>query len=180
MIQRAVCLVFLAVGLLGTLPAADPPRRAPGFALPDLDFKMHDLRDYEGKVVVVNVMKTACPHCSVFSKVLADAQKKYGERIKVISIVNPPDNQNTVRQYLAQNQLSTTTLFDCGQVAAAYLQVTPQRPSFSVPHFFVVDPKGFIREDYGYSDSRRELFEGKGIQPILEKYLPRAAVAQAR
>ena len=51
-------------------------RRAPGFSLPDSDLKYHDLYDYRGKVVLLNIMKTTCPHCSSFSKVLAQLQNK--------------------------------------------------------------------------------------------------------
>ena len=72
---------------------------------------------YRGKVVLLNIMKTDCPHCGAFSKILGQAQKKYGDRLQVLSIVNsPPENQNSVRAYLGKNGLSMVVLFDCRQV----------------------------------------------------------------
>lgn len=152
-------------------------RRAPGFALPDIQYKLHDLNDYAGKVVIVNIMRTSCPHCTAFSKVLNAAEKKYAGQVKVFSIVNPPDNQAAVRGYTMANGISSTILFDCGQMAASYLKVTPQNPSFEVPHFFVIDGKGMIREDYGYNMLTKSVFEGDAIYKILDKYVSKPVQA---
>jgi len=173
---------MLVTGLAGSAWAAGElsNRRAPGFSLPDSSLKQHDLQDYGGKVVILNVMRTTCTHCGPFSKVLAQVEQKYGDKVQVLSIVNPPDNQKTVQQYKAKNQISSPMLFDCGQVTASYLKITPQNPTIQVPHFFVIDGEGMIREDYGYSDVHSEIFEGEGIFKILEKYLPRATLAQLR
>ncbi len=152
-------------------------RLAPGFALPDGQFKTHDLNDYRGKVVIVNIMRTTCPHCTAFSKVLDAAETKYAGQVKILAFVNPPDNQAAVKRYLIANSLSTTLLFDCGQAAASYLKVTPQNPSFEVPHFFVIDQKGMIREDYGYNMLSKGIFEGDSIYKILDKYVSKPVQA---
>jgi len=146
-------------------------RRAPGFALPDVDLKYHDLADYRGKVVLVNVMKTTCPHCTTFSKSLNVAQQKYGSRIKVLSIVNHQDTQGMVKDYRRNNGISTTILFDCGQATASYLKLSPSNPSFQTPHLFVIDQKGWIQEDHGYNLLNKGLFEGSGVNSVIEKYL---------
>ncbi|MBI1353174.1 MAG: redoxin domain-containing protein [Acidobacteria bacterium] len=150
-------------------------RRAPGFALQDQDLKTHDLADYMGKVVVIDIMRTACPHCATFSQKLQQAEKAFGGRVKVLQVVNPPDNQASVKKYRADHGLSTTILWDCSQMAISYLKVTPQKPTIEVPHVFVVDTKGWIREDYGYNLLSRGIFEGDGLMPVLEKYAPKTA-----
>lgn len=155
-------------------------RRAPGFSLPDLNFEQHDLYDFRGKVVVLNIMKTGCPHCQVLSKVLNDAEAHYGGAVKVLSIVHPPDSLASVRAYLRDNNLSTTILFDSGQVAASYMKLTPRNPSFETPHFFIIDQEGQIREDYGYEPLARNIFEGDGIYGILNRYVKPPELALAR
>jgi peroxiredoxin len=155
-------------------------RRAPGFSLPDLHLQQHDLYDYRGKVVVLDMMKTACPHCLALSKVLDKAEKHYGGTVKVLSIVHPPDSLAQVQAYLKDNNLSTTILFDSGQVAASYLKLTPANPSFSTPHFFVIDQEGQIREDYGYDPLAQNIFEGDGIYGILDRYVKPPAVAPSK
>ena len=152
-------------------------RRAPGFALPDVDLKYHDLADYRGKVVLLSVMKTQCPHCTTFSKALNEAQAKYGTRVKVLSIVNHQDTQGMVKDYIRNNGLKTTILFDCGQMTASYLKLSPSNPSFQTPHLFVIDQKGWIQEDHGYNMLNKGLFEGTGINKVIEKYLGPTAPA---
>ena len=147
-------------------------RRAPGFSLPDVNLKQHDLADYRGKVVLLNIMKTDCPHCGSFSKVLAAAQEKYSDRLQVLSIVNtPPETQNTVKAYLAEHGIDLVVLFDCRQVAISYFKLSPMRPSFEVPHLFVIDQRGWIREDYGHNVLNRGIFEEDDLFPIIERYI---------
>jgi peroxiredoxin len=154
-------------------------RRAPGFSLPDADMTQHDLYDYRGKVIILNFMRTECPHCKIFSKVLHDAERHYAGGIKVLSVVHPPDGQPKVLRYLSENELSTTMLFDSGQVAASYFKLTPENPTFATPHFFVIDQAGMIREDYSYEPLARKVFEGDVIYSILDRYVAPIEVAVA-
>jgi peroxiredoxin len=146
-------------------------RRAPGFALPDSHFKYQDPQDYHGRILLVEFMQTNCPHCATFSTILEQIKAKYPGKVAVLSIVNPPDNQGTVSRYVAAHKITSPILFDCGQVAAAYLKVTPQSPSFSLPHVFVIDQQGIIRDDYGYDALSRDIFEGKGLYPVIDRLL---------
>src|SRR5262245_31699045 len=99
-------------------------RRAPGFALPETGNKLHDTQDYRGKILIVDFMQVSCPHCTVFSSILEQAKVKYGKRIAILSIVNPPSDQKGVADYIAKNKITTPILFDCGQVAFSYLKPT--------------------------------------------------------
>ena len=175
---------FLGALILATIVAFGAgelsDRRAPGFSLPDVNFKQHDLYDFRGRVVVLNIMKTTCPHCRALSRILNEAEAHYGGAVKVLSIVHPPDSLTIVQAYLRENDLSTTILFDSGQVAASYLKLTPQNPSFATPHFFIIDQDGQIREDYGYEPLARNIFEGDGIYGILDRYVKPPEVAHVR
>ena len=48
--------------------------------------------DYRGKVLIIDVMKTDCPHCQSVSKLLERVKARYGDKVNILSIVNPPDN----------------------------------------------------------------------------------------
>ena len=146
-------------------------RRAPGFALPDMKLQYHDPQDYRGKVLVVEIMQTNCPHCARFTQILEEVNKKYAGRVVVLSIVNPPDTQATVANYISAHKVTSPMLFDCGQVAGAYLKVTPQNPSFSVPPVFLIDGQGMIRNDFGYSEADKQVFEGRALFGELDKLL---------
>ena len=165
-------LALFALPLLSAQSLSD--RRAPSFSLPDADLEQHDLLDYRGKVVALTVLRLGCPHCQAFSKKIEAAQQKYGSTLKALSIVTYQDSLEKVRQYMAENELTTTFLFDCGQVTASYMKATPQNPSFQVPHFFLIDEEGWIREDFGYTPLTRDLFEGDGLDAVLSKYVQSA------
>lgn len=146
-------------------------RRAPGFSLPDGRGIQHDPQDYRGKVVIVEFMQTNCPHCQKFSGILEKAKAKYQDKIMVLSVVTAPDTFQNVQKYITDFKITSPILFDSGQVMASYLKITPQNPSVSFPHVFVVDSKGMIRNDFGYNPSTTAVFEGDGIFPEIDKLL---------
>ena len=163
-------LSFFVFASLLSAAGALSNRRAPGFSLPDISLQQHDLYKYRGKVVILNIMRTQCPHCKAFTGVLGRAEAKFEGKIQIINVVNPPDNQKSVRAYL-QSTTNQLVLFDCGQVAASYLKVTPENPSFDTPHFFVIDQQGWLQDDYGHNALNQSIFEGDEINTIIEKYL---------
>ena len=165
-----VISLLLTAALLisaSALSAADASRRAPGFSLPDTNQRQYDLADYRGKVVILEFMQTTCPHCAAFADVLEQVQQKYGDRVAIISVVNPPDDQPKVRPFIAAHKITYPVVFDCGQVAYSYLQT----PSFDIPHIFLIDRNGGIQEDFGYTPATRDIFEGKGIFSHLDAVL---------
>ena len=172
----------MAAGSVSVLIAAGElsGRRAPGFALPDLNLNYHDIQDQRGKVVIVDIMMTSCPHCLEVSKHLEKLKAKYGGRIAILSIVNSAaDNDKTVAKYLTSNKLSTPVLFDCGQVTAVYMKVTQQRPSVSFPHVFLIDQQGMIRYDIGYNESTKSVMDGDGFSNEIQKLLVPAPAKKA-
>ena len=56
-------IIIATLLFAAALFAADASRRAPGFSLPDSKAQQHDLADYRGKVVILEFIQTACPHC---------------------------------------------------------------------------------------------------------------------
>jgi len=171
-------LVCLAAGALAGADQLSN-RRAPGFSLPDLNLKQHDLADYRGKLVLIDFMKTDCPHCPVLSRKLEEVKARYGFKVAILSIVTPPDNQQTVLRYIQTNFLTTPLLFDCSQVAASYMKATPQNPKVELPHLFVIDPEGMIRHDYGFA-ADPEMFEGKALFGLLDRMLAGPPAAKRR
>ena len=138
-------------------------RRAPGFSLPDLHGQQHDLQDYRGKIVLLDIIQTTCPHCQKLADILEKVDAKYGDKVAVLSIAIPPDNPATVAGFVAEHKVATPVLFDCGQAAASYLKATPQNPKVNVPHLFLIDGQGMIRNDFGYEFNTRNIFEGDGL-----------------
>jgi peroxiredoxin len=124
-------------------------RRAPSFALPDSTLKSHDILDSRGHWVLLDFMKTDCPHCRDLSKKLEGLKGRYGAKVEVLSIlIAPPETIQTVTKYVAENRITSPFLFDQGQVAVTYFRATPQNPQFDTPHLFAIDPNGMIVKDW--------------------------------
>jgi peroxiredoxin len=146
-------------------------RRAPGFSLVDMAFTQYDPQDYRGRILLVDFIQTRCLHCGEFSEILQEVGTTYAGKVAVLSITNPPDNAVTVKQYIADHKLTYPLLFDCGQVAASYMKATPAHTNFDVPHLFIIDARGMIRNDYGYSLFTRGIFEGRDLFAEIDNML---------
>ena len=151
------------------LTAQQALRRAPGFALPDaVTGQVRDLYDYRGKVVVLEFMKTTCPHCANFTDILMQAHQKYGDRVAILAVVNTnDDNPNSVKQYVTGHKVPYPVLFDMGQMAYSYVL----KPSMDLPSLYVIDQNGYIRSEYLYSITTRDIFEGHGLFTEIDRVL---------
>jgi len=161
--RTLVATFLLSAALLG----AQGARRAPGFALSDSRMQLVDLYDYRGRPVLLEFMQTTCPHCAAFTSVLAKIQQKFGNRVAILAVANPPDNQATVSQFIAAHKITYPILFDMGQVAYSYLL----KPSFELPQLFLIDANGMIYKNFEYSLMTRDIFEGNGMLAELDRML---------
>jgi peroxiredoxin len=143
-------------------------RRAPGFALPDANMKVYDLADYRGKVVVLEFTQTDCSHCADFAPVLNQVQQKYGAKVAILAVANSPhDNADAVERYKAAHKITYPVVFDSGQMEYSYLL----KGTVDNPYVFVIDANGIIRDDFGYSAFTKDLFEGSGLFPVIDRAL---------
>lgn len=135
--------------------------------------QFHDLGEHRGKVVLLDIMQTRCPNCQKLSQTLEAIHSRYGDKVAILSVVNPPDNRQSVAAYIAKFKLSTPILFDCGQMAASYIRPDPTRPRVHLPHLFLIDAKGMIRKHYIHTDTAA--FIGQGLGPEIDRLLAEAA-----
>ena len=160
-------ILLTALLCTAALFAAEVNRPAPRFRLPDVNQKDHDSIDYRGKVVVLEFMRTDCPHCAAFSSVLKQVQQRYGARVVVVALVNPPVTPADVSTFIALHQVSYPILLDAGRVAYAYIQ----KGAFDLPYLFLIDAGGIIREEYEFSPATVSIFQGNALFPRLDSLL---------
>jgi peroxiredoxin len=161
--KKIVATLLFGVALF----AVGPMRRAPGFCLIDTNGQWQDLADYRGKIVLVEFMQTNCPHCANFSTVLNGLKQKYGEKLAILSIANPPDNPQTMMQFVTGHKLTYPLLMDQGQVAASYARA----PSLELPTVYLVDANGMIRNSWVNGVLTKDIFEGSGLSREIDKLL---------
>ena len=154
-----LCTVLSASGQLAL-------RRAPSWALVDSAGRLRDLLDYRGKILVLEMMQTTCPHCAAFADILSQIPQKYGDKVAVVGVVSiPQDNSEKVKEYISGHKVTYPIVFDAGQMQYSYVL----KPHVDLPTVYVIDANGYIRADYAYGVTTRDVFEGKGLFNELDR-----------
>lgn len=149
-------------------------RPAPAFRLLDATGRSVSLADYKGKILVVEFMNTTCPHCQKFAPVLEGVQARFKGKVGVVSIATHPDNARTVAEFAKTHKVSFPILLDPQNTATMeYLKPGPPNYGFSVPHLFLIDASGFIRDDFIENPSNSQFFTPEGFARLVQGYLGR-------
>jgi thiol-disulfide isomerase/thioredoxin len=172
MFRCAACLLVAARFILAAAGELSD-RRAPGFALPDAAYEhYYDLQDYAGRVVVIDIMSTGCVHCLLAATKLEQVKERYGDKVVILEVVLPPDNRASIAKFIETNKISVPVICDMGQMTASYFKATPATlQKIEVPHLFLVDQHGIIRNDFAYEESTRAVFEGAGLFAEIDKLM---------
>jgi len=144
--KRAPLLLVTALLWLAAtaLPAAElvplgdnPP--AAGFALPDLRGKSHTLKDYRGKVVLVNFWASWCPSCIYEMPELKHLRETLGDKGFEIVTINVGEAKYRVWKYVRLINFDLPVLLD------------PRKTLFHdwklsvLPTSFLIDRSGHLR-----------------------------------
>jgi len=162
-------LALLSLATLAWAAGEYSNRRAPGFSLADSHFQQHDPQDYRGRVLLIDIMATNCPTCMKLAETLVELKAKYKDKVGMLSIVTLPDNQSTADNFAAEYKITWPILFDSGQVIMSYLKVTPSNPQVHVPHLFIIDPNGMIKNDFAGTEDKA--LTGEGLSSEIEKLM---------
>ena len=119
----------------------DPPLAAPGFELPDMDGEQHALRDYRGKVVLLNFWATWCPPCRREMPALERLYQQLGEDGLVVLAINQWEDPDHVFAYTGELNVFPTfpILFDPDSRVSEDFGVK------GLPTSFLLDQEGRLR-----------------------------------
>lgn len=175
MTRRTALAVAAAGAHAGLVRAASKlPRPAPDLVVTLNSGSLVKLSGYRGKIVLVELLLTTCPHCARCAAVMQKMVDEYGP--KGVAAMGGAVNDGA-RADLIRFQLNSGAKFPIGvsDREFAYDQmIQPEKPPVYFPQLFVVDRKGMIRAHYHGSD---EFFldEEKNLRAIVEKLLKEPA-----
>jgi cytochrome oxidase Cu insertion factor (SCO1/SenC/PrrC family) len=136
-----VGIIWLAFFTPAQTPNQTPTSRlAPDFTLTDVDGKTFRLSDQEGKVVVLEFMRTTCPACVEESPRLRQLRSQFGSDVVMVIVSIDPagDTDSVLRDYRNQNLMGWIAMGDKAQVYQGYgVDATPT--------IFIIDRNGYIR-----------------------------------
>jgi len=134
----------------------------PEFALRDINGSSVRLRDYRGKVVLVNFWATWCPPCRAEMPDLVRLQRDYARQgLRIIGITYPPETKTRVRRFVRSMKVNYPIVLGTRQIKARFSSEE------TLPLTVVIDRDGKVK-DIISGILLREEFEEK-IKPLLMK-----------
>jgi peroxiredoxin len=169
--KRLLASIALSGAML--LPGAQVPRPAPPLSFVASNGQKVDLSDYKGKVVVLEILSTTCPHCQNSSRLLARLKAEFGAKdLEVLGYaINPDANVVDFARQYAPN-------FPVGRgdrdKAYQFLQISVMQ-QFYFPQVVFIDRTGTIRGQYGGTDAFIATNEEGNVRGMLTKLIGEGA-----
>jgi cytochrome c biogenesis protein CcmG/thiol:disulfide interchange protein DsbE len=170
-----VRIVSAILFLAGIAAAADQPharaalqdakdrKPAPSFALKDASGKTVKLKDYRGKVVLLDFWATWCTGCKEEIPWFSEFQKTYGKNgFAVVGVSLDDDGWKVLRPFLAEHNVPYRMVLGDPAIAKAY------GAAEMMPDTFLIDQKGRLAAAYQGSLVDRDDVEAN-IKAMLGK-----------
>ena len=133
------CLISPAVKSAGTLEPWTATTPLPAFSLPDTRGEMHQLADYQGKVVLVNFWASWCPPCIKEIPSLQRLQKQLADRPFEILTVNVGEQRYRVWKFAKLINLDLPVLLDTDSKTFTAWEASV------LPTSYLLDTRGQVR-----------------------------------
>jgi thiol-disulfide isomerase/thioredoxin len=165
--------------LCATLPAAAPvPRPSPDFVVRLTPTGQVTPAQYKGKVVILALIATTCPHCQHSTQVLSGLQKEYGPKgLQVMAAAFNDMSNMLVPDFIKQFQPAFPVGWATRMDVLNYLQHSAMEQMY-VPIMVFIDRKGMIRHQY-LGDDPFFTNQDKNLRDTIEELLKEPAGAAA-
>jgi thiol-disulfide isomerase/thioredoxin len=136
LIKRAFALVVLF--LASATAVASETQKVENFSFKDIDGKVHQFSEYQGKWVIVNYWATFCGPCVAEIPALNSVAKRFKDKAVVLGMEAGETPTDELKQFMDQKKMAypviptqDSTMFSLGLV-------------YGVPTTFIVNPEGEI------------------------------------
>jgi peroxiredoxin len=135
---------------------------APDFSLVRLDGKKVQLRDYRGKVVLLNFWATWCGPCRAEMPAFQSFHEEFPSSDFAILAVSVDRDKNLVAPFIEKAKYKYSIFYDDLQTSKAY-KISP------IPTTFIIDRQGFIAfVQIGYSRTVEKVYRTQ-IEKLLKQ-----------
>jgi len=163
-------LLFVLAGAAAAQPAVRAPlesanerKPAPDFALQDASGKTANLKQYHGKVVLLDFWATWCTGCKQEIPWFTEFQKTYGKKgLVVVGVSLDEDGWKVLKPFLAEHKIPYRMLLGDDATAKQY-------GIDNMPDTFLIDRKGKVAAAYRAGLVDRDDVE-RNIKALLAKH----------
>jgi thiol-disulfide isomerase/thioredoxin len=150
--MRRLLLFFVVSLLVVPVQAGRMKRQAPPLTVSLPGGKSFDVHKQPGKVVVLEVMLTTCPHCKDCAKVMEKLYREMGPNsFQPIAIAINDNAEELVVDYVKELGLTFPVGFGDRDAVMGFLKLPPNQPAYT-PVLVFVDKKSQIRAQYMGTD----------------------------
>ena len=140
----SLALTLISLTLSGCYSGSRPPRigtSAPDFVVQDADRKV-EIRDFRGKIVLLNFWATWCAPCVEEMPSLVQLQQRMKDKgVTVVAISVDVDN-DAYHKFLVDHKIDLLTVRDPDQKANNLYG------TFKFPETYVIDRNGIVRRKF--------------------------------
>ena len=178
--MRGFARVFLLLCLLATAGSAITiPRPAPEFVIRGPGGE-ELLSQYRGKVLLLALIFTTCPHCQHTVGIMSEVQKEYGSRgFQALGSAFNEMAAQLVPSFVSQFRPNFPIGYSPRATVLEFLQ-EPSNAFLSVPILVFIDKKGIIRSQHMGADDAFFKDQEKAIRAELETLLKEPAHAKKK
>jgi thiol-disulfide isomerase/thioredoxin len=165
---------LIAALLLSSLAvmAQKTPRPAPELSINIPNGKPILLSQYRGKVTIVELLITTCPHCQHAAQLLSKLQGEYGPKgFQAVGVAFNDMSQMLVPDFVRDFRLTHPIGYASRDTVYSFLQVDPKL-AIHVPQLVIIDRKGVIRHQSMPREdtiTQTEPFLRKTIESLLKE-----------
>jgi peroxiredoxin len=180
-LASAIAFLALTVAALAMPPV---PRKSPEFTVTDPSGKQILLSSFKGKVVVMPLMFTTCPHCQAEAKMLTKLQMEFaGRGLQVLGAAfNEEANGPVVAQFIKEFNVGFPVGYAKRDSVISYLGLSVM-DRWVVPQVAVIDRKGMIvaqSDALGTVDLQTESYMRTLIDKLLKEGATTSSTAPAK
>ncbi|HKW16792.1 MAG TPA: TlpA disulfide reductase family protein [Terriglobales bacterium] len=122
---------------------------APDFAIKDADHSV-TLRQFRGKIIVLNFWATWCPPCNAEMPSLVGLQKKLQGTDVTILAISVDDDAADYQTFLKDHNVDFLTVREAGQRTdtGVIAPVSSRYGTYKLPETYIIDRNGIIRRKF--------------------------------
>src|SRR5437588_919854 len=142
--RRIICLLLLFVAFPGCQRGSHPEmigKTAPDFTVRDAD-RTVALRDFRGRVVVLNFWATWCPPCVEEMPSLVQMQQRMGAKGVTVLAVSVDVDESAYQRFLKNHKIELLTVRDPDQKSNNLYGTS------KFPESYIIDRSGVVRRKF--------------------------------